>query len=80
MIFEEKQKEFVKVSFLRIFSQILNLRKIKESEGIGRPLKEEVTTQSELEDQSQVRDQISLLLMTLWKIESKQTQQPYRQK
>jgi len=60
MIFEEKQKEFVKVSFLRMFSQILNLQKTKESEGIGRLLKEEVTTQSELEDQSQVRDQISL--------------------
>lgn len=60
MIFEEKQKEFVKVSFLRMFSQILNLQKIKENEGIGRPLKEEVTTQSELDDQSQVRDQISL--------------------
>nr|DAD60461.1 MAG TPA: hypothetical protein [Caudoviricetes sp.] len=65
MIFEEKQKEFVKVSFLRMFFQILNLRKIKESEGTGRLLKEEVTTQSELDDQSQVRDQISLLLMTL---------------
>lgn len=65
MIFEERQKEFVKVSFLRMFSQILNLRKIKESEEIGRLLKEEVTTQSELDDQSQVRDQISLLLMTL---------------
>lgn len=60
MIFEEKQKEFVKVSFLRMFSQILNLQKIKESEGTGRLLKEEVTTQSELDDQSQVRDQISL--------------------
>ena len=60
MIFEEKQKEFVKVSFLRMFFQILNLRKIKENEGIGRLLKEEVTTQSELDDQSQVRDQISL--------------------
>ena len=59
MIFEEKQKEFVKVNFLRMFFQILNLRKIKESEGTGRLLKEEVTTQSELEDQSQVRDQIS---------------------
>ena len=80
MIFEEKQKEFVKVSFLRMFSQILNLQKIKESEGIGRLLKEEVTTQSELDDQSQVRDQISLLLMTLWKIESKRTQQPFRRK
>nr|DAU58249.1 MAG TPA: hypothetical protein [Caudoviricetes sp.] len=60
MIFEEKQKEFVKVSFLRMFSQILNLRKIKESEGTGRLLKEEVTTQSELDDQSRVRDQIFL--------------------
>jgi hypothetical protein len=60
MIFEEKQKEFVKVSFLRMFSQILNLRKIKESEETGRLLKEEVTTQSELDDQSQVRDQIFL--------------------
>lgn len=65
MIFEEKQKEFVKIIFLRMSSQILNLRKIKESEGTGRLLKEEVTTQSELEDQSQVRGQISLLLMTL---------------
>lgn len=65
MIFEEKQKEFVKVSFLRMFFQILNLRKIKESEEIGRLLKEEVTTQSELDDQLQVREQISLLLMTL---------------
>ena len=65
MIFEEKQKEFVKVSFLRMCFQILNLRKIKENEGIGRLLKEEVIIQSELEDQSQVRDQISLLLMTL---------------
>ena len=80
MIFEEKQKEFVKVSFLRMFSQILNLQKIKESEGTGRLLKEEVIIQSELDDQSQVREQISLLLMTLWKIESKQTQQPFRQK
>lgn len=60
MIFEEKQKEFVKVSFLRMFSQILNLQKIKESDEIGRPLNEEVTTQSELDDQSQVRDQIFL--------------------
>ena len=60
MIFEEKQKEFVKVSFLRMFFQILNLRKIKESEGIGRLLKEEVTTQSELDDQPQVKDQSSL--------------------
>ena len=60
MIFEEKQKEFVKVSFLRMFSQILNLQKIKENEGIGKLLKEEVIIQSELEDQSQVRDQIFL--------------------
>lgn len=60
MIFEEKQKEFVRVSFLRMFSQILNLRKIKESEGTGRLLKEEVIIQSELDDQSQVRDQIFL--------------------
>ena len=60
MIFEEKQKEFVKVSFLRMCFQILNLRKIKKNEGIGKQLKEEVTTQPELEDQSRVRDQIFL--------------------
>lgn len=60
MISEEKQKEFVKVSFLRMCFQILNLRKTKENEEIEKQLKEEVIIQSELDDQSQVRDQISL--------------------
>lgn len=60
MIFEERQKEFVKVSFLRMFSQILNLQKTKESEETEKLRSEEVIIQSELDDQSQVRDQISL--------------------
>ena len=65
MTLEERPKGFARVSFLKMFSQILNLQKIKESEGTGRLLKEEVIIQSELDDQSQVREQISLLLMTL---------------
>nr|DAJ27334.1 MAG TPA: hypothetical protein [Bacteriophage sp.] len=65
MTLEERPKEFVRVSFLKMFSQILNLRKTKESEETEKLRSEEVIIQSELEDQSPVKERISLSLMIL---------------
>ena len=65
MTLEERQKESAKVSFLKMFSQILSLRKTKESEETEKLRSEEVIIQSELEDQSPVKERISLSLMIL---------------
>lgn len=65
MILEERQKGFVRVSFLRMFSQTLSSQKIKEREETGKLHNEADIIQWELEDQSQVKEQISLLLMIL---------------
>jgi hypothetical protein len=51
MTLEERQKESAKVSFLKMFSQILSLQKIKENEETEKLHNEEVIIQSELEDQ-----------------------------
>ena len=51
MTLEERPKGFVRVSFLKMFSQILSLQKIKENEETEKLRKEEVIIQSELEDQ-----------------------------
>ena len=65
MTLEERPKGFVRVSFLKMFSQILSLLKIKENEETEKLRKEEVIIQSEFEDQSPVKEQISLSLMIL---------------
>ena len=65
MTFEERQKESAKVSFLKMFSQILSLLKTKESEETEKLRNEEAIIQSELEDQSPVKERISLSLMIL---------------
>lgn len=80
MTFEERQKESAKVSFLKMFSQILSLLKTKESEETEKLRNEEAIIQSELEDQSPVKERISLSLMIQLKIESKRTRQRFRQK
>lgn len=51
MTLEERPKGFVRVSFLKMFSQILSLQKIKENEETEKLHNEEVIIQSELEDQ-----------------------------
>gem|GEM_PF-1777727 len=63
MISVERLKGFVRVSFLRMYSQILSLQKIKEREETEKPRKEEAIIQSVFEVRSQVKEQISLLLM-----------------
>jgi hypothetical protein len=50
MTLEERPKESAKVSFLRMFSQILSSQKIKENEETEKLHNEEVIIQSELED------------------------------
>nr|DAJ34387.1 MAG TPA: hypothetical protein [Caudoviricetes sp.] len=51
MTLEERQKESAKVSFLKMFSQILSLLKTKGSEETEKLRKEVGIIQSELEDQ-----------------------------
>lgn len=51
MTLEERPKEFVKVGFLKMFSQILNLRKTKGNEETEKLRSEEAIIQSVFEDQ-----------------------------
>ena len=51
MTSEERQKGFVRVNFLKMFSQILSLQKTKENEETEKLRNEEVIIQSVFEDQ-----------------------------